>query len=104
MKRQSLIELVDHLSTSRGAITEALYPEMVKMVGFLFLVSFSSSIPPFPFSPASTQSNPSPQFSVNLFRTLTPNVNPYGDAYDPEEDEPVFVRFDLPLIFSAHTA
>ena len=25
----------------------------------------------------------------NLFRTLPPQVNPNGDAYDPEEDEPV---------------
>ena len=29
------------------------------------------------------------QFSINLFRTLPPQVNPIGDAYDPEEDEPV---------------
>eukprot|EP00732_Lithocolla_globosa_P003280 Lithocolla_globosa_v1_NODE_2556_length_1955_cov_492.368947.p1 type:complete len:257 gc:universal NODE_2556_length_1955_cov_492.368947:1362-592(-) len=28
-------------------------------------------------------------FSRNLFRTMPPQVNPYGDAFDPEEDEPV---------------
>ena len=29
------------------------------------------------------------QFSINLFRTIPPQVNPVGDAFDPEEDEPV---------------
>jgi serine/threonine-protein phosphatase 2A regulatory subunit B' len=29
------------------------------------------------------------QFAVNLFRTIPPPVNPIGDAFDPEEDEPV---------------
>jgi len=29
------------------------------------------------------------QFSINLFRTIPPQVNPTGDAFDPEEDEPV---------------
>jgi serine/threonine-protein phosphatase 2A regulatory subunit B' len=29
------------------------------------------------------------KFSINLFRTISPNVNPTGDAFDPEEDEPV---------------
>lgn len=28
-------------------------------------------------------------FAVNLFRTLPPSANPRGDAFDPEEDEPV---------------
>ena len=31
----------------------------------------------------------SQQFSSNLFRSIPPPVNPSGDAYDPEEDEPV---------------
>ena len=26
---------------------------------------------------------------MNLFRTIPPQVNPTGDAFDPEEDEPV---------------
>jgi len=59
IKRQTLTELVEYVSSNRGVITEQLYPEVVRM------------------------------FSVNLFRTLAPNVNPYGDAFDPEEDEPV---------------
>ena len=29
------------------------------------------------------------QFATNLFRSIPPPVNPTGDAYDPEEDEPV---------------
>lgn len=29
------------------------------------------------------------QFASNLFRSIPPPVNPTGDAYDPEEDEPV---------------
>lgn len=29
------------------------------------------------------------QFAINLFRTIPPQVNPTGDAFDPEEDEPV---------------
>lgn len=29
------------------------------------------------------------KFSINLFRTIPPQVNPTGDAFDPEEDEPV---------------
>ncbi|KAG0325561.1 Serine/threonine-protein phosphatase 2A 56 kDa regulatory subunit gamma isoform [Dissophora globulifera] len=30
-----------------------------------------------------------PKFAINLFRTIPPQVNPSGDAFDPEEDEPV---------------
>jgi serine/threonine-protein phosphatase 2A regulatory subunit B' len=29
------------------------------------------------------------QFAMNLFRSIPPQVNPTGDAFDPEEDEPV---------------
>ncbi|KAH8913275.1 protein phosphatase 2A regulatory B subunit, partial [Atractiella rhizophila] len=28
-------------------------------------------------------------FAANLFRAIPPPVNPHGDAFDPEEDEPV---------------
>lgn len=38
VKRQTLVELVDHISTSRGVITDALYPELVKMVGLFPLL------------------------------------------------------------------
>lgn len=30
-----------------------------------------------------------PQFASNLFRSIPPPINPAGDAFDPEEDEPV---------------
>jgi serine/threonine-protein phosphatase 2A regulatory subunit B' len=59
IKRQTLIELVDYISNNKGVITEPLYPEIIKM------------------------------FSTNLFRTIPPQVNPEGDAFDPEDDEPV---------------
>ncbi|KAI8834955.1 phosphatase 2A regulatory B subunit-domain-containing protein [Chytriomyces cf. hyalinus JEL632] len=59
VKKQTLSELVDYISNNRGVITEPLYPEIVGM------------------------------FGTNLFRTTPPSVNPYGDAFDPEEDEPV---------------
>lgn len=36
----------------------------------------------FPLSPVS------PQFAVNMFRTLPPSSNPTGAEFDPEEDEP----------------
>ncbi|KAJ3020269.1 UNVERIFIED_CONTAM: Serine/threonine-protein phosphatase 2A 56 kDa regulatory subunit delta isoform [Siphonaria sp. JEL0065] len=59
VKKQTLTELVDYISNNRGVITEPLYPEIIGM------------------------------FGANLFRTTPPSVNPYGDAFDPEEDEPV---------------
>ncbi|KAI9104097.1 phosphatase 2A regulatory B subunit-domain-containing protein [Phlyctochytrium arcticum] len=59
IKRQTLTELVEYISNNRGVITEPIYPEVIHM------------------------------FSTNLFRTIPPQVNPSGDAFDPEEDEPV---------------
>ncbi|KAJ3333699.1 Serine/threonine-protein phosphatase 2A 56 kDa regulatory subunit delta isoform [Blyttiomyces sp. JEL0837] len=59
IKRQTLTELVEYISNNRGVITEPIYPEVIGM------------------------------FSINLFRTIPPQVNPTGDAFDPEEDEPV---------------
>ncbi|EKM55556.1 uncharacterized protein PHACADRAFT_121127 [Phanerochaete carnosa HHB-10118-sp] len=59
IKTQTLHELLEYITTQRGAITENIYPEVVKM------------------------------FATNLFRSIPPPVNPTGDAYDPEEDEPV---------------
>ncbi|KAI8801527.1 phosphatase 2A regulatory B subunit-domain-containing protein [Cladochytrium replicatum] len=59
IKRQTLTELVEYISNTRGAITEPVYPEIVNM------------------------------FATNLFRPIPPQVNPTGDAFDPEEDEPV---------------
>ena len=59
VKRAMLIELVEYITVNRGVITEALYPEAVNM------------------------------FAYNVFRCLPPTQNPSGEAFDPEEDEPV---------------
>lgn len=59
IKGQALQEMFEYITTQRGTITEPVYPEMVKM------------------------------FSANLFRTIPPQTNAAGEAYDPEEDEPV---------------
>ncbi|KAI8969315.1 phosphatase 2A regulatory B subunit-domain-containing protein [Mycotypha africana] len=59
IKRQTLQEILDHISVNRGVLTENVYPEIINM------------------------------FATNLFRPIPPPVNPIGDAFDPEEDEPV---------------
>ncbi|KAI0670273.1 protein phosphatase PP2A0 B subunit gamma isoform [Trametes maxima] len=59
IKTQTLHEMLEYIMTQRGVITENVYPEVVKM------------------------------FATNLFRSIPPPVNPTGDAFDPEEDEPV---------------
>ncbi|KAI9480306.1 MAG: phosphatase 2A regulatory B subunit-domain-containing protein [Benjaminiella poitrasii] len=60
IKRQTLQEVLEFIGNNIGVLTmEAPYAEIVKM------------------------------FAINLFRTIPPQVNPTGDAYDPEEDEPV---------------
>eukprot|EP01135_Chromosphaera_perkinsii_P008444 Nk52_evm12s1360 gene=Nk52_evmTU12s1360 len=59
VKRAMLNEMVEYVSNNRNVITEPIYGEAVHM------------------------------FAGNLFRTLPPSSNPTGDAYDPEEDEPV---------------
>ncbi|KAN0133831.1 protein phosphatase PP2A0 B subunit gamma isoform [Lactarius tabidus] len=59
IKAQTLHEMLEYITTQRGVISESIYPEVVKM------------------------------FATNLFRSIPPPVNPTGDAFDPEEDEPV---------------
>ncbi|KAI8637007.1 phosphatase 2A regulatory B subunit-domain-containing protein [Parasitella parasitica] len=59
IKRQTLQEILDHISMNRGVLAENVYPEIIDM------------------------------FGINLFRPIPPQVNPVGDAFDPEEDEPV---------------
>lgn len=59
IKAQTLHEMLEYITTQRGVITENVYPEVVNM------------------------------FATNLFRSIPPPVNPTGDAFDPEEDEPV---------------
>ncbi|EST05165.1 Protein phosphatase 2A, regulatory B subunit, B56 [Kalmanozyma brasiliensis GHG001] len=58
-KAAALHEMLDYITTNRKVITDEIYPEVVAM------------------------------FSANLFRSIPPQVNPIGDAFDPEEDEPV---------------
>lgn len=59
IKRISLNELIDYVSTTHFTITEEMYASVVEM------------------------------FSKNLFRPIPPPVNPVGDIFDPDEDEPV---------------
>ncbi|KAK9328875.1 phosphatase 2A regulatory B subunit-domain-containing protein [Lipomyces starkeyi] len=59
IKRVALHELLDFVSTTRMTYTEQMYASVVDM------------------------------FGRNLFRPIPPPVNPVGDIYDPDEDEPV---------------
>ena len=59
VKAQTLHEMLDYITSNRGVITDNIYPEVVSM------------------------------FASNLFRSIPPQVNPTGGAFDPEEDEPV---------------
>ncbi|KAL1896510.1 serine/threonine-protein phosphatase 2A 56 kDa regulatory subunit delta isoform [Sporothrix stenoceras] len=59
IKRLALHELLDYVANNRQVITEPMYPRVVEM------------------------------FAKNLFRPIPPPVNPQGEAFDPEEDEPV---------------
>lgn len=59
IKAQALQEMLEYITTQRGAITEPIYPEMVNM------------------------------FAANLFRTIPPPSSTLGEMFDPEEDEPV---------------
>ncbi|CAE6464981.1 unnamed protein product [Rhizoctonia solani] len=59
IKAATLHEMLEYITTQRGVISEVIYPEVIGM------------------------------FANNLFRTIPPQVNPTGDAFDPEEDEPV---------------
>ena len=59
IKRYTLQELIEFIVTNRFTYTNELYLHMVVM------------------------------FKINLFRPIPPPVNPVGDIYDPDEDEPV---------------
>lgn len=58
IKRATLNELVEYITTNRGIITERVYPEAVRM------------------------------FAVNTFRSLPPPTASSAAEFDPEEDEP----------------
>ncbi|KAJ1788241.1 serine/threonine-protein phosphatase 2A 56 kDa regulatory subunit delta isoform, partial [Coemansia sp. RSA 2399] len=57
-KQQTLVEILDYMSDRVGIVTPDVYPTLFSMV------------------------------SANLFRTIPPQINAFGDPYDPEEDEP----------------
>lgn len=59
IKRVTLQELIEFIVTNRFTYTEEMYEHVVEM------------------------------FKINLFRPIPPQVNPVGDVYDPDEDEPV---------------
>lgn len=76
IKAQTLHEMLEYITTQRGVISENIYPEVVKMV--------RSTLPFFDLAELIAL-----KFATNLFRSIPPPVNPTGDAFDPEEDEPV---------------
>ncbi|KAJ1919643.1 serine/threonine-protein phosphatase 2A 56 kDa regulatory subunit delta isoform, partial [Tieghemiomyces parasiticus] len=59
-KQRHLVDLVEHISTNRGVVTEQVYPVVFSM-----------------------------KFAANLFRTIPPQVNPAGEQFDPDDDDPV---------------
>lgn len=60
LKRITLHELTLFISNARMTLTEEMYRDVVDM------------------------------FKINIFRPIPPPVNPIGDIYDPDEDEPVY--------------
>lgn len=60
IKQMALNDLLDYMSTHHVTITPQMYAAVVQM------------------------------FSKNIFRPIPPPVNPIGDIFDPDEDEPVF--------------
>lgn len=59
IKRTTLQELIEFIITNTFTYTHEMYAHVVTM------------------------------FKINLFRPIPPPVNPIGDVYDPDEDEPV---------------
>ena len=77
IKRATLNEIVDYITAGRGVLTEAVYPEIIRMVNIktqIFGRVFIKKIIIFYL-----------QIACNLFRTLPPSDNP---DFDPEEDDP----------------
>jgi len=77
IKAATLHEMLEYITTQRGVITENVYPEVVTMVRSSDRLTGRKGHLVYS------------QFSTNLFRSIPPPVNPTGDAFDPEEDEPV---------------
>lgn len=59
IKKLALHELLDYIANNRQVITDPMHSKVVQM------------------------------FSKNLFRPIPPPMNPQGEVFDPEEDEPV---------------
>lgn len=49
IKRATLNEIVDYITAGRGVLTEAVYPEIIRMVSGTLLMSFPISRAPFKF-------------------------------------------------------
>ena len=90
--------MVDYITAGRGVLTEAVYPEIIRMVSkcwdtriSLLLNRYSQLSSDFGFltlpeMPAYTLFKYHLlQIACNLFRTLPPSDNP---DFDPEEDDP----------------
>ncbi|KAG2225715.1 hypothetical protein INT45_011383, partial [Circinella minor] len=60
IKRQALQEMLEYVATTRGVITDSLYPDVIRM------------------------------FTVNTFRSISPQVKTIAEGADAEEEEPVF--------------
>ena len=75
IKRATLNEVVDYITAGRGVLTEAVYPEIIRMVRRPLTSNVSNILQYFLY----------PQIACNLFRTLPPSDNP---DFDPEEDDP----------------
>ncbi|ODV87841.1 hypothetical protein CANARDRAFT_193201 [[Candida] arabinofermentans NRRL YB-2248] len=60
LKRMTLQELSAFITATKMTFTEEMYEHVVEM------------------------------FKINIFRPIPPPVNPVGDIYDPDEDEPVY--------------
>ena len=83
--------MVDYITAGRGVLTEAVYPEIIRMVkNYCFVRSTLQ------YLEHSVDSDPDRfvaivielflvQIACNLFRTLPPSDNP---DFDPEEDDP----------------
>ncbi|KAI9274347.1 protein phosphatase 2A regulatory B subunit [Phascolomyces articulosus] len=61
IKRSALQEILEYISSTRGAINDTIYVNVVRM------------------------------FAINLFRTIPPSqISPGSEGFDPEADEPAF--------------
>ncbi|XP_031793195.1 serine/threonine-protein phosphatase 2A 56 kDa regulatory subunit alpha isoform isoform X3 [Sarcophilus harrisii] len=77
IKRATLNELIEYVSTNRGVLVESTYSDIVKMSPWKLATATEENR-------RKTRKNHR-QISVNIFRTLPPSDNP---DFDPEEDEP----------------